>query len=108
MRSEMESMEINSVWTLVDPPKGIKPIGCKWIFKRKIGADGKVATYKAHLVAKGYHQHYSIDYDKTFSLVAMLKSIRIKTYGFIKNKEEPCIYKWANSSMVIFFVLYRE
>ena len=29
MKSEMESMVINSVWTLVDPSKGIKPIGCK-------------------------------------------------------------------------------
>ena len=29
MKSEMGSMEINSVWTLVDPPKGIKLIGCK-------------------------------------------------------------------------------
>ena len=42
MTSEMESMEINHVWTLVDAPEGIKPIGCKWIFKRKRGADGKV------------------------------------------------------------------
>ena len=32
----------------------------------------------------------------------------IRTYGFIKNREEPCIYKWANSSIVIFFVLYVD
>ena len=24
----------------------------------------------------------------------------IKTYGFIKNGEEPCIYKWANGQMI--------
>ena len=77
MKSKMESMEINNVWTLVDAPEGIKPIGCKWIFKRKRGADGKVETYKARLVAKGYRQRYGIDYDETFSPVAMLKSIRI-------------------------------
>ena len=29
MKSEMESMEINSVWILIDPPEGIKFIGCK-------------------------------------------------------------------------------
>ena len=29
MRSEMDSMYENEVWTLVDPPEGIKPIGCK-------------------------------------------------------------------------------
>ena len=56
MKYEMECMKINNVWTLVDPPEGVKPIGCKWVFKRKRGADGKVETYKAHLVAKGYRQ----------------------------------------------------
>ncbi|CAL2271896.1 unnamed protein product [Prunus armeniaca] len=54
MKSEMDSMYTNQVWTLVDPPPGIVPIGNKWIFKRKIGSDGKVETYKARLVAKGY------------------------------------------------------
>ena len=70
-------MEINNVWTLVETPEGIKSIGCKWIFKRKRSTDGKVETYKAHLVAKGYYQRYGIDYDETFSPVAILKSIRI-------------------------------
>ena len=54
MRSEIDSMYSNQVWTLVDSPEGIVPIGCKWIFKRKIGADGNVETFKARLVAKGY------------------------------------------------------
>ena len=62
---------------MVDPPEEIKPIGCKWIMKRKKSIDGKVETYKAHLIAKGYRQRYGIDYDETFFPVAMLKSIRI-------------------------------
>ena len=33
MKSEMDSMYTNQVWTLVDLPEGIKPIGCKWVFK---------------------------------------------------------------------------
>ncbi|KAM0998333.1 hypothetical protein ACFX2C_008114 [Malus domestica] len=56
MKSEMDSMYQNQVWTLVDPPEGIVPVGNKWVFKRKIGADGNVETYKARLVAKGYRQ----------------------------------------------------
>ena len=44
MQSEIESMKINDVWTLVDPSEGIKPIGCKWIFKKKRGTDRKVET----------------------------------------------------------------
>ena len=32
----------------------------------------------------------------------------IKMYGFIKNREESCIYKWVNSPVVIFLVLYVD
>ena len=32
----------------------------------------------------------------------------IKTYGFVKNGEEPCIYKWANGPVVVFLVLYVD
>ena len=77
MRSEMDSMYVNQVWTLVDAPEGVNLVGCKWIYKKKIGADGQVETYKARLVAKGFRQKQGIDYDETFSPVAMLKSIRI-------------------------------
>ena len=77
MKSEMDSMYTNQVSTLVDPPEGIKPIGCKWIFKKKTYMEGNVITYKARLVAKGYRLKQGVDYDETFSPIAMLKSIRI-------------------------------
>ena len=77
MKSEIDSMHSNQVWSLVDPPKSIVPIGCKWIYKRKIRLDDKVETYKTRLVAKSYSQREGIDYQETFSPVAMLKSIHI-------------------------------
>ncbi|KAL0291589.1 UNVERIFIED_CONTAM: Retrovirus-related Pol polyprotein from transposon TNT 1-94 [Sesamum calycinum] len=54
-----------------------RPVGCKWVYKRKIGADGEVTTFKARLVAKGYTQRPGVDFEETFSPVAMAKSIRI-------------------------------
>ena len=29
-------------------------------------------------------------------------------YGFVKNGEESCIYKWANSSVIVFLILYVD
>ena len=77
MKSEMDSMYTNQVWTLVDAPEGVKPIGGKWIFKKKTDMDGNIQTYKARIVVKGYHQRHGVDYDETFSPISMIKSIRI-------------------------------
>ena len=56
MKFEIDSMYTNQVWTLIDAPEGVTPIDCKWVFKRKIGVDGQVETYKARLVAKDFRQ----------------------------------------------------
>ena len=77
MKSEIQSMNDNQVWNLIDPPPGVIPVGCKWVFKKKTDMDGNVITYKARLVAKGFKQIHGVDYEETFSPVAMLKSIRI-------------------------------
>src|SRR3954463_10717899 len=77
MKSEMRSMYENKVWTLVDLPDDRQAIENKWIFKKKTDADGNVTVYKARLVAKGFRQVQGVDYDETFSRVAMLKSVRI-------------------------------
>jgi hypothetical protein len=77
MKSEIRSMYDNQVWTLVDIPSDRKAVENKWIFKKKIDANGNVTIYKARLVAKGFRQIQGVDYDETFSPVVMLKSIRI-------------------------------
>jgi Reverse transcriptase (RNA-dependent DNA polymerase) len=52
MRSEIQSMYDNTVWNLVAPPIGVKPIANKWIFKRKTDMDGNMTIYKVRQVAK--------------------------------------------------------
>jgi hypothetical protein len=76
MNEKMASLDKNEAWDLADLPTGRNPIGNKWVFKKKLNAEGKVEKYKARLVAKGYFQVEGIDFDDILSLVAKLNSIR--------------------------------
>ena len=74
MKSEMGSMYENKAWTLVDLPDDRQAIENKWIFKKKTDVDGNVTVCKARLVAKGFRQVQGVEYDETFSPIAMVKS----------------------------------
>nr|AAV85747.1 Integrase core domain, putative [Oryza sativa Japonica Group]AAX92956.1 retrotransposon protein, putative, Ty1-copia sub-class [Oryza sativa Japonica Group]ABA92827.2 retrotransposon protein, putative, Ty1-copia subclass [Oryza sativa Japonica Group] len=148
--------------------------------KKKTDVDGNVHIYKARLVAKGFRQIQGVDYDETFSPVAMLKFIWIvlaiaayfdyeiwqmyvktaflngnldedvymtqpkgfddpqsakkicklhqsiyglkqasrswnirfdevvKALGFVRNEEEPCVYKKISGSALVFLILYVD
>ena len=75
MGDEMTTLDKNGAWDLVNFSSGINPIGSKWVFKKKLNAEGKVEKYKARLVAKGYSQVEGIDFGEIFSSVAKLTSI---------------------------------
>ncbi|GJR57389.1 retrotransposon protein, putative, ty1-copia subclass [Tanacetum coccineum] len=92
MDEEMKSMKVNKVWIVIDRPPNAKVVRSKWIFKKKTDMDGKVHTYKARLVAKGCTQTYGIDYEETFS----------------PNRDEPCVYRKASGSDVVFLILYVD
>src|SRR3954468_15592144 len=77
MKSEIDSMYTNKVCTLVDIPEDRKAVENKWIFMKKTDADGNVSVYNARLVAKGFRQIQGVDYEETFSPLAMIKCIRI-------------------------------
>ena len=75
MTKEMSSLKANNVYDLTELPKDRKPVGSKWVFKRKIKADGSVERYKARLVAQGFSQKAGQDDDETFCPVIQFESI---------------------------------
>ena len=78
MQEEMDSLEKNQTWKLVEKPEKKKIIGSKWVFKLKEGIPGvEKPRYKARLVAKGFSQVEGIDYTEVFAPVVKHVSIRI-------------------------------
>nr|GEW75064.1 putative ribonuclease H-like domain-containing protein [Tanacetum cinerariifolium] len=70
-------VEADNVWTLVDCPKGVRPIGTKWVLKNKKDEKGIVIRNKARLVAQGHTQEEGIDYDEVFAPIARIEAIRL-------------------------------
>ena len=60
MEEEMHALTENNTWDLVDVPKGVKLIGCRWVCDVKYNTDGSVNRYKAWFVAKRYAQQHDI------------------------------------------------
>ena len=76
MKQEYKALLNNKTWDLVPLPKDRQAMGCKWAFKIKENVDGIVNMFKVRLVAKGFHQVASSEFNETFSSV--IKPITIK------------------------------
>lgn len=76
MGEEYDTLMITETWDLVPPDDDIQPLGCKWLFRTKLNADGSLDKLKACVVAKGYEQQEEIDYVETYSPVVRTATVR--------------------------------
>ena len=70
IETEIASLYKREVFSAVVPtPPGIFPMGYKWVFIRKRNENNEVMRYKAKLVAQGFTQRPSVDFNETCSPV---------------------------------------
>ena len=69
MDDEISILNHNNTWRLVPRPANHNVVGCRWIFKTKLHADGSNKHHKARLLAQGFSQKNGIDFEETFSPV---------------------------------------
>ena len=56
MQEEMDSLAKNGTWTMECNTGRQQVVDNRWVFKRKLDADGNITRYKARLVARGFSQ----------------------------------------------------
>ena len=77
IEAELKSLEKREVFgQILQTPKGIKPVGFKWVFVRKRNEKNEIIRYKARLVAQGYSQMPGVDYEETYSPVVDATTLR--------------------------------
>lgn len=76
MGNEVEALEDNDTWKMVELPPGKKLIGSKWIFHVKYKANGTIERFKTRLVALGNTQVEGIDFTEIFALVVKMTIVQ--------------------------------
>lgn len=69
MKEELDALRSNDTWDLIPWSDDMNIVGCKWVYKVKIKADGTLEHLKARLVAKSFAQFPAVDFTETFSPV---------------------------------------
>lgn len=111
IKLDMESMYSNSIQELVDNPNGIRPIGYEWLYKRKIGVDGKVDTFKDRLRVKGFIKKEGLSMRKpshqqectnSFEYSYPLQQLSIMRFGIKTSRQH---IKWLSCGDHIFGII---
>ena len=76
-QEKLNQFERNDIWKLVLRPTHQPLIGTKWVYRNKLDEHGMVVRNKAMLVVKYYNQEECINFDKTYTPIVGLESIRM-------------------------------
>lgn len=75
MKDEMRSINRNQIRELTSLLEGKRAVGLNWIFKSKYNGEDVLHKRKARIVAKGYSQKESIDFNEVLKYVARIETI---------------------------------
>ncbi|KAA3452984.1 copia-type polyprotein [Gossypium australe] len=117
MKLEIQAIEKNETWELMELQAGAKKIRVKWVFKTKLYELGEIEKHKARLVTKEYAQKYGIDYNEVFAQVAKWDTIQMvmqwlrRKVGISTNlmlKALSFMERWWNKFLLINCVALRK
>jgi hypothetical protein len=76
MEEELSALQEYKTWEIVDDPKNVNIVGCRWTYVLKKDSSGNITRYKACLVMQGFSQVLGIDFFDTYAPVAKMATIR--------------------------------
>lgn len=77
IKKEMDRLREHRVWHLVEKPAGTNIMKTKWVFNMKFDGDGRISSWKAHLVAKGFTQIPGVNFFDTYASVVRYETLQM-------------------------------
>ena len=78
--AELNGLMKNETWDVIpesDMPAGSNLMNCHMVFTVKRLSDGSIEKFKCRLVANGNTQRHGVDFDRIFSTVVKISTIRV-------------------------------
>jgi hypothetical protein len=76
MDDERRALRKRGCWRIVDTPKGVSVIKCRYVYRIKRDFTGRIKKRKSRLVIQGFRQEEGRDYNETFAPVAKANTFR--------------------------------
>jgi hypothetical protein len=77
IQDEVNSLQENNTWDLVERPKIQAVLTGKWVYKHKRGSNGEIIRYKSRWAVRGFEQREGLDYNNTFASVVKPMSYKL-------------------------------